>query len=75
MAAARANQLTAELEAIFFQMNELVDDVTSGDAMSAAELSSTCAELKDLRVQMVKSHQELNLVSTKKEYDDKVKLK
>ena len=73
MTAARANQLIAELEAIFFQLDELVEDAST-ENMSETELTSACAELKELRVQLVKSSQELNLVSTKRDYDDRVKV-
>ena len=52
MAALRANQLTAELEAAFFQLKELVEEVeTDFGTMNISELTSACAELKEFRVQ------------------------
>ena len=73
MASTRANQLTAELEAIFFQLGEIRDDVdTRLENMSKNELNTAATEIKELRVQLVKANQELNLVSKKKEYDDRV---
>lgn len=76
MAAARANQLTAELEAIFFQLEEVADDVnTRLNAMSTNELNSYSTELKNLRVALVKANQEFNLVSKSREYDDRANLK
>ena len=63
MASSRANQLTAELGAIFFQVGEIKDDVETGlETMSTTELNGYVADLKDLRVQLVKAHQELNLL-------------
>ena len=74
MASSRANQLTAELEAIFFQVGEIKDDVETGlEAMSTTELNGYIADLKDLRVQLVKAHQELNLLTRERQYDDRVK--
>ena len=73
MASARANQLIAELEAVFFQLGEIKEDVDGGiDTMSGTELSGCVADLKNLRVELVKAHQELNLLSKKREYDDRV---
>ena len=72
MANVRANQLVAELEAIIFQLDELLEDVAEGRDMSRAELALTFAELKDLRVMMVKASQELLLASTRRDYEDRV---
>ena len=73
MVNARANQLTAELEAIFFQLGEIDEDVnTRLDAMSTNELTKYSVELKDLHVKLVKASQELNLVSSKREYEGRV---
>ena len=74
MASARANQLVAELEAVFFQLGEIKDDVDTGlDEMSASEMSTCVVDLKNLRVELVKANQELNLLCKKKEYDERVK--
>ena len=76
MASARSNQLMAELEAIFFQLEEIKEDVDTGlETMSSTELNSYAKDLKDLRVQLVKANQELNLVTTQRDYDVKVKQK
>ena len=75
MATARANQLTAELGAIFFQLDEIKEDIdTRLDTMSTNELNNYSVELKDLRVEMVKANQELNLVSNLKEFDERVQV-
>ena len=67
MPASRANQLIAEVEAVFFQLGEIKEDVSQGlDKMSVAELTDCATELKDLRVTLVKANQELNLVSNDK---------
>ena len=71
MAASRANQLTAELGAIFFQVEELMEDVAA-DEISAREVPATCAELKELRVRLVKVSQELNLVSLNRDHVERV---
>ena len=64
MANARANQLIAELEAIFFQLEEVEDDVGERlGVMSTNELNNCLGELKELRVSLVKANQELNLVT------------
>ena len=41
--------------------------------MSTNELNNYSVELKDLRVQLVKASQELNLVSNLREFDERVK--
>ena len=72
MASSRANQLVAELEAVFFQLEEIKDDVDAGlETMSSTELNSYAKDLKDLRVQLVKANQELNLLTKQREYDGK----
>ena len=74
MAASRANQLTAELEAILFQLGEIKDDVETGlETISTTEMNSFITDLKELRVQLVKANQELNLLTKKREYDERVK--
>ena len=44
MAASRANQLVAELEAIFFQSDELVEDVATENEINVSELILCLAE-------------------------------
>ena len=74
MATSRANQLTAEVEVVFFQLGEIKEDVNDGlNTMSMADLNSCASELKDLRITLVKAHQELNLVSNERSYDDRVR--
>ena len=72
MASARGNQLIAELEAIFFQLEEVEDDVGERlGVMSTNELNNCLSELKELRVSLVKANQELNLVTNDRGYDNK----
>lgn len=74
MATARANQLIAEMEAIFFQLGEIAEDITERlDTMSTSELNSCSSEIKELRVALVKANQELNLVSNGRDYDKRAK--
>ena len=71
MAASRANQLVAELEATFFQLNELMEEVEEG-GMPDSQLSSAWTEIKELRVRIVKVSQELNLVSAHRDHMPRV---
>ena len=59
----RYNQLVAELETIFFQLEEIKDVVEDElGTMSLKNASSQYDELKELRVNMVRFGQELRLV-------------
>ena len=70
MTASRNNQLTAEVEAVFFRLREIKeDDNNELDTMPAGDSTSCVIELKDLRVTLVAVNRELNLVSNEYEFE------
>ena len=76
MANQRANQLIAGLAGISFQLEELKEDVdTRLHTMSTKQLSDIAVELRDLRVELVKTNSELNLVTVDRGHEANVTLK
>ena len=77
MANARVVQLVVELDAVFFQLEEL-DETVENDLheMGVRQLTEHLSEVKDLRVSLVKLSSELKLLSqeTHKDYADKIQL-
>ncbi len=70
----RCNQLVAELETIFFQLEEIKDIVEDElGTMSLKNATSQYDELKELRINMVRFGQELKLLSQGEDLNDVLK--
>ena len=70
----RCNQLVAELETIFFQLEEIKDIVEDElGTMSLKNATSQYDELKELRINMVRFGQELKLLSQGEDPNDVLK--
>ena len=77
MADARVRELTAELETVFFQLDEIADDAEDDELvnMSLREATRLHEELKVLRVNMIKLHHEYKLISANDAYAVRVPAK
>ena len=76
MTTPRTVQLVAELDGVYFQLEELCESVVEDiNEMSVREITTNSSELKDLRVSLVKLGSELKLLSPETHGDHEKKIK